>query len=100
MMARAGEHTCCVVRSHCELKKSSLSLVKTGTSYSWATGGSGRCSITFKWMVLDSSAGDPPYPQYQLFQEALNYQAVLPATPEADRWLWVGPVSSFYGARD
>ena len=60
-MAGAGEHTCCVVRSHCELKKSSLSLVKTGTSYSWATGGSGRCSITFKWMVLDSSAGDPTH---------------------------------------
>lgn len=52
----SSTRTCCVVRSHWELKKSSLSWVKTGTSYSCTMGGSGRCSITFRWMVFDSSA--------------------------------------------
>ena len=47
---------CWVVRSHCDLIKWSLHLANTGTSYSCTIGGSLRCSISFRCIVLDSSA--------------------------------------------
>lgn len=74
--------TCCVVRSHWELKKSSLSWVKTGTSYSCTMGGSGRCSITFRWMVFDSSGqgrGSTQVPQKPLIPPELV--TISPSTP-------------------
>lgn len=54
-LIRGTRPTCWVVRSHWDLTKWSLHWVKTGTSYSWTIGGSLRSSISFRWMVLDSS---------------------------------------------
>lgn len=47
--------TCWVVRSHWVLMKWSLFCVNTGTSYSCTMTGSFLSSISFRWMVFDSS---------------------------------------------
>lgn len=50
--------TCCVVRSHWDLRKWFLHWIKTGTSYSCTMSGSSRSGISFRWIVLDSSTQD------------------------------------------